>query len=185
MVIPTSQWEVTIEFQVCILAFATIHHKQRCQSRFRWTLSLRLSFDASTPHLWRWMHAMLCNGQWQEKRNRQGETGETLKILEDREKNLSRSGSWEKIKDDIWGFETSSRDFVGWINLLKGQLLRVQDQAACCLPTPQWAFWTQASADEVLYIPKDLRRKCIKLYMSNRHKSHWTDDLTDPFIFVC
>ena len=134
------------------------------------TLPLRLSFDASTPHLWRWMHAMLCNGQWQEKRNRQGETGETLKILEDPWRSWKESLQFRKFRKDIlvsffeiflahvWSFEAFSREFFGWTTLLKGQLFRVQDQAACCLPTPQWAFWTQASADEVLYMAKDLRR---------------------------
>ena len=137
------------------------------------TLPLRLSFDASTPHLWRWMHAMLCNGQWQEKRNRQGETGETLKILEDPWRSLKIMKRISPVQEvqkrytsfffrDIsctclkfWGI---FQRFFGWTTLLKGQLFRVQDQAACCLPTPQWAFWTQASADEVLYMAKDLRR---------------------------
>ena len=102
MVIPTSQWEVTIEFQVCILAYATIHHKRRCQSRFCWTLPLRLSFDASTPHLWRWMPATPCNDQWQEKRSWEDDTGETFKTLEDYENSLSSSESWEKIYYFFW-----------------------------------------------------------------------------------
>lgn len=174
MVIPTSQWEVAIEFQVCILNFAAATKLRRLN-----TTSLALDACdalqrpvAGETELRRW-------NRWN---------------LQDARRSWKQSLQLRKLRKDLLFFdifvgydmfEVVSRHFFCWTNLLEGQLFRVQDQAVCCLPTLQWAFWTQASADEVLYIAEDLRRKCIKLYMANRNRSYWTENLIDPFIAVC